>query len=337
MKHLSMNGTEISDQGFAEIATTLRLQSQLKNLQLYDNNIGRDGCIALGNTLRSWPHSNNLESLNLGCNAIDDEGLQGLVSGLMNCCSLKGLNLSNNQSITAAGLRFLFPLLQSEGHSLEKLDLYRINFGDDGAIALAEGLRGNKSLKDLQFWPSDAGMTSIGWSAFSTLLCDTSTINNTWIGSYSRNESVPEEIQRLLKTNKCQNRQVAAICKILRNHPDLDMEPFFIMKMQLLPAVMSWFEKVEPIEGDLIRLGRIDESEGSCRSRKLSALYKFVRAMPDLAVTGYWEGRVIDIEAKKRRLADEKRMLDDEEAVAWERLSDRPLDDANKRKRMRHE
>jgi hypothetical protein len=318
LKHLSVKDTEVVDEGFTEIATTLRSQSQLEYLDLYDNSIGRDGCIALGNTLSRWPVSNKLENLRIGNNTIDDEGLQALVSGMMNCRSLKRLSLSHNQSITAAGLRSLFPLLQSESHYLEKLLLYGINVGDDGAIALAEGLRGNKSLKELWLYPSTSGITAVGWSAFSKLLCDTSTINNTYlsnhtltkIGDYGHdNEATPRGIQRLLTTNTYRNRQWAAIYKILQSHPDLDMEPFIKLKMKSLPSVMSWFERVEPIKGDLIRLGRIE----SCQSRKLSALYKFVRAMPDLAVTGYWEGRVIDIEAKKR-------MLDEEEAVAWERL-----------------
>ena len=175
LKQLSINSTEISDQGFYEIATTLRLQSQLKHLELCNNNIGRDGCIALANTLSCWPHSNNLECLCLASNAIDDGGLQALVSGMMNCCSLKRINLSHNQSITAAGLRSLLPLLQSEAHSLESLDLCRIDFRDDGAMILAEGLRGNKSLKELLLSPSTSGITAVGWSAFSRLLCDNCT------------------------------------------------------------------------------------------------------------------------------------------------------------------
>jgi hypothetical protein len=337
LKRLSMEGNEVGDQGFAEIAATLRSQSQLKNLHLYSNNIGGDGCIALGNTLSRWPSSNKLETLNIDYNAIDDEGLQALVSGLMNCCSLKQLDLGRNESITAAGLRSLFPLLQSESHSLETLDLYGTNFGDDGAMVLAEGMRGNRFLKELIFDFETAGMTSVGWSAFSTLLCDTSTINNTHrsnhtltkIGDY-RNEGTPQYILDYLALNKSKLTD-ALICKskILRSHPDLDMGPFFEWKMKFLPVAISWLQRAHSS-----RLGK--ESNKKYTSRKLSALYKFIRAIPDLTVTGYWEGRVIDIEAKKRKLADEKRMLDDEEAVAWERLGNRPLDDANKRKRIRH-
>ncbi|KAL7458336.1 hypothetical protein ACHAWC_010497 [Mediolabrus comicus] len=337
LEHLLIQETQVGDEGIAKIATTLRLQSQLKILQLYDNNIGREGCIALANTLSIWPHSNKLEMLDLSCNSVDDGGLHAVVSGLMNCRSLKQLYIWGNRSITAAGLRSLTPLLQSESHSLEAINLCRINFGDDGAMALTEGLRGNKFLKELSFDVETAGITTIGWSAFSTLLCDTSTISKTYLSNHtltiiaSEYNNEPQDIVQYLAINEHSN---AAICKILQSHPDLDMEPFFNKKMQFLPAVMSWFERVEPIEDQLIEDELIEESERSCQNRKLSALYKFVRAMPDLTIIGYWEGRMIHIEAKKRRLADEMRRLEYEEDIARERLgmSGQPMDEASTNK-----
>ena len=330
LKHLSMSHCGVGGEGIAEIATTLRLQSELKILDLCDNNIDRDGCIALGNSLSRWPHSNKLETLRISSNAIDDEGLQALVSGMMNCRSLKDLDLGWNRSITAAGLRSLFPLLQSEAHSLETLFLYGINFGDDGAVALAEGLRGNKSLKELRFCPSAAGITPIGWSAFSKLLCDTSTVNNTYlshhtltkIGDY-KNQDTPQFILDYLATNQDRSDVSISKRKILQSHADLDMDPFFEWKMKFLPVVISWIHRGRPS-----RLGR--ESNKKNASRKLSALYKFVRGMPDLAVTGYWEGRMIHIEAEKRR-------LEYEEEITRERLglSGQPMDDPRRNKRVR--
>ena len=352
LEDLRLCGTGISDGGMTEIAAALGSQSQLETLFLDNNNMGRNSCIALGNTLSRWPASNKLNTLYIYNNAIDDRGLQALVEGMMNCCSLDSIYLNDNPLITAAGMRYFFPLLQSEAHSLDVLRVTRINWGDDGAIALAEGLRGNKTLRELRFRPSTAGMTSVGWSAFSKLLCDTSTINNiylshhtlTRIGCYNYEET-PEDIQSYLRVNHCSQKS-AIIYKILRSHPDLDMEPFFKLKMQFLPVVMSWFERVEPIEEELIEDELIDESERSCQSRKLSALYKFVRAMPDLTIIGYWEGRMIHIEAERRRIADERRRLDDEERgleyeekITLERLGGQPMDEAevNRNKRMKLE
>jgi hypothetical protein len=353
---LRICNNEISDEGMAEIAAALGSQSQLERLFLCENNnVGRNSCVALGNTLSGWPASNELGTLYIDTNAIDDEGLQALAEGLMNCRSLDTIYLNDNPLITAAGMRSLSPLLQSEAHSLDVLRVTRINWGDDGAIALAEGLRGNKTLRELRFRPSTAGMTSVGWSAFSRLLCDTSTVNRTNLSNHtltrvgcchqSGYEETPEDIQNYLRVNNRLGRKDAAIYKILRSHPDLDMEPFFKLKLQFLPAVMSWFDRVEPIEEELIEDEKIEYSERSCQSRKLSALYKFVRAMPDLTIIGYWEGRMIHIEAETRRIADERRRLNDEERrleyekkVTLERLGEQPMDEAevNRNKRMRH-
>ena len=252
LKGLTMENTEIGDEGLAEIATALRLHPQLEKLQLYDNDLGRDGCIALGNSLSSWPHSNKLETLHIGSNAIDDEGLQALVSDMMNCRSLKALDLMYNQSITADGLRSLSPLLQSENNSLETLYLYGINFGDDGAVALAEGLRGNKSLNQLWFCPSEAGITAVGWSAFSKLLCDTSTINNTYLSNHTLtkighgNEDNPQYILDYLVMNKDRSDASISKSKILQSHADLDMEPFFEWKTKFLPVIISWLQRAPP-------------------------------------------------------------------------------------------
>lgn len=345
---LRICGTGIDDEEFSQIAAALGSQPQLETLYLYENNIDRNSCIALGNTLRRWPASNKLEALHIDNNQIDDRGLQALAEGWMNCSNLDEIYLNDNTSIIAAGLRYLSPLLQSEAHRLHVLRVTRINWGDDGAIALAEGLRGNESLTELRFRPSTAGMTSTGWSAFSNLLCDTSSINSIYfsnhkvqrIGCYD-NEETPDDVQCYLRANEFA-RTHAAVYKIFCSHPDLDMEPFFKLKMKFLPAVISWFERVEIIEEELIEEDLIQESERSCQSRKLSALFKFVRGMPALTADGYWEGRLIEIEARKRRIADERRRLDDEERtlkyeeqIALERS--RPMDEANRNKRTRYE
>ena len=82
------------------------------------------------------------------------------------------------------------------------------------------------------------------------------------------------------------------------------MEPFFEWKMKFLPVIISWLQRSPPS-----RLGT--ESNKKSASRKLSALYKFVRGMPDLAVLGYWEGRMIHIEAERRRLDYEEDITDE--------------------------
>eukprot|EP00985_Skeletonema_marinoi_P021757 scaffold13520_cov158-Skeletonema_marinoi.AAC.4 len=301
-RSFGLETTNISDEGFAEIVTALRTQSQLEKLHLKYNNIGRDGCVALGNTFRRWEAS-NLTYLDLSNNNIDDIGLQALVEGMTNCSNLEQLYLSDNGQITAAGIRSISPLLQSETCSLEVLSLYRIKFGDNGAIALADGLRGNKSMRNLFFAPTLAGITDVGWSAFSKLLCDTSSINNTYLSNHtlerigdgcSDYDANPPDIEQYRAWNKDERRD-AAICKILESHPDLDMEPFFQWKLKFLPVIINWF-------------GRAQEAglEQSLGGRKLSSVYSFFRGMPMLVGGHQSQGQ------EKTRRRSRKRRLDGE-------------------------
>eukprot|EP00984_Skeletonema_dohrnii_P022697 scaffold11802_cov202-Skeletonema_dohrnii-CCMP3373.AAC.1 len=115
--------------------------------------------------------------------------------------------------------------------------------------------------------------------------------------------------------------------KILKSHPDLDMEPFFQLKLKLLPVVGDWFQSARS------RMLANDLGESTLRqrqslpSRELSALYKFVRGMPSLTAMSYWQQFVMNAQAKRRRIDDERRRLEDErrrlyydEEAAWERL-----------------
>eukprot|EP00984_Skeletonema_dohrnii_P014075 scaffold5881_cov103-Skeletonema_dohrnii-CCMP3373.AAC.4 len=292
-----LENNNISAEEFAEITVALRTQSQLQKLYLRQNNIDRDGCVALGNTLSRWQDS-NLKCLYLSSNNIDDLGLQALVEGMSNCSNLEQLYLSDNVQITAAGLRFMSPLLQSESCSLTELKLYDINFADDGAIALAEGLRGNKLMRKLMFDPTSAGITEVGWSAFSMLLCDTSSINNTylsnhtleWVGDAFYDDSdTPPDIRRYLTWNRNRHIIDAAICKILKTHDHFDMKPFFQWKLKFLPVMVAWFERAQG-----------NEWEQSLESRKLSSMYDFVRGMPMLVGQEMMRRR-----SRKRRLNGE--------------------------------
>jgi hypothetical protein len=183
-------------------------------------------------------------------------------------------------------LSSLSALLQSESCSLTSLQLESIPLGDDAAAALADALKGNKSLKSFTF--NLPNLTPAGWSAFSKLLCDTSSVNNTNLSNHSlerlgnlslRNEGVPGDVRQLLAFNKLTltDKHAAAI-KILKFHPDFDVEPFFEWNLKALPLVLSWFERAR---------GMSAESEEEIQKRQLSTMYNFVRGMPLEAIDGY--------------------------------------------------
>mmetsp|Transcript_20793 Transcript_20793/g.41358 ORF Transcript_20793/g.41358 Transcript_20793/m.41358 type:complete len:511 (+) Transcript_20793:36-1568(+) len=341
LESLRFEDCNLGEDGFAVIATALRTYPELEELHLQHNNIGLMGCTALADTLRGWEAS-NLKHLDLDGNGIDDQGLQTLAAGITNT-KLEELYLSDNL-ITGAGLRSMSDYFQSESCCLKTLNVLRNDFGDEGAVALADILMGNKSLTSLHFISHQSGITNPGWAAFSKLLCDPSSINSTYlsnhnIGTIGEHEMLgtPFNIRRYLDLNELLDRRHAAIHKILKSHPDLDMEPFFQWKLKLLPAVINWFQSARSrmVANDLIGES-IQRQRQSLPSRELSALYKFVRGMPALTVISYWQQQVINIHARRRR-------LDVEEETAWVRLGGRPRDEGNVEfiqigaKRMRQE
>jgi len=333
---LRLEGCNLSDEGFAGIATALRTHPQLESLYLEGNNIGLMGCIALADMLRGWGTS-NLKTLDLDGNGIDDQGLQALAAGMTNT-KLEALYLSDNL-ITGVGLRSFSTYFQSESCCLNTLFLYRVNFGDEGAVALAEGLMGNKSLKCLDFDPDESGITGVGWAAFSKVLCDPTSINNTYHSNHSivmigdNLDSTPLDIREYLDLNECPH---PAIYKMLESHSDLDMNPFFQWKLKLLPVVINWFRSASSGMMHVNYPQEESTQRQNLQSRELSALYKFVRGMPALTVVAYWQQQVINIQARRRR-------LDVEEETAWVRLGGRPRDEGNVEfiqigtKRMRQE
>ena len=289
-----------------------------------------------------------LTNLYLPNSGIDDACLQALVPGLCNNNNLGQLFISD--PITAVGLRSLSPFLQSDRCSLRYLNV-SLRLGDEEAAALAGVLKGNKSLATLGL-PHHHGnrnqrrnMTDAGWSEFSKLLCDTSSINNTYlsnhnlthIGAPNDMDDTPTHVTDLLEMNAAaaaqssnmRNREIAmqslTRCKIFMSHPDLDMEPLFVYKLKCLPLVAEWFRTSIQLCSD--EVGSWKESVPELESRELSAVYKFVRDMPLLVSDGYWTNVLNDSRAKKQRLQEEKRKLemmlhraDENEKCAMKRL-----------------
>jgi Ran GTPase-activating protein (RanGAP) involved in mRNA processing and transport len=292
LKYLSLtNNAIISASGLRSLSILLGSDScSLTTLGLGGVSFGDEGAVALADGLKD---NRSMKHVHLSNNSIGDLGLQALVGGLVNCDDLKVLSLSGNRSITASGLRSLSTLLQFESCSLVNVCLERIPFGDDGAVALADALKGNKSMERLHFNPDSTGIASVGWSAFSKLLCDTSSVNNTYLSNHSlkqigdwSNEGTTDDVKALLALNK-QPAEHVAIHKILNSHPDFDIEPFFEWKLKLLPFVISWFDRVRTLVDVDDHKWISDESAEEIQSRQLSTMHNFIRGMPLLAIDGY--------------------------------------------------
>ena len=312
LRRLDLSDNSIGDQGFQALVGALAGSGcNLEELDLTGNELTESvsGMRALGTLVR---RSTSMQSLFLCDNFLTDDMLQSFVEGMANCCSLTNLYLPRNRLITANGLASLSSLFQAERCSLCTLVVGGINIGDDGAAALANGLIGNKSLNTLRF--NVSSITARGWAAFARLLCDTSSVNNTYLSNHTLEEiwdyarGIPctpqdEDIVQYLKWNKSL-KQAAAICKILHSHPDIDIKPLFEFNLKCLPLVVAWHEKAMPYLRNMNTPNTYESTE-YFQCRQLSSVYKFVRGMPQLVIDGYHmdmeKTKDIQSDAKKRK------------------------------------
>ena len=360
LKQLSLFDNDIGDDGVASLVNGLKsIGSSLKEIGLTDNSIcsneglsalvaGLESCTSLERlqlsyndfslaaaglgSLSDWLQRDqmNLTTLALEQCGIIDEGLQALAEGAAKHC--KFVDLSDNDSITTSGLRYLSTSLQSESCRLEYLylgDVDGTNVGDNGAEVLARGLVGNKSLKLLHLYhPEVVRFTPAGWSAFSTALCDTSSVNNTYLSNhtfhkidrgYDEEVDIVEEDDERVVLNlqlNTQHPQYAARCKILMNHAHLDMTPLLRWGLKFLPLAVGWFERAHPCTTLSIVEAWAEvevSSEDVFQSRILTSIFEFVRGMPkkvlerrdELALVAAYDEKIAMAEEESERLNED--------------------------------
>ena len=314
-KHKSLESVSVQNtntgMALVDIITALSMHPNLQMLYLIGNLIGANGCVALATLLR---HScSMLESLHLASNQIDDEGIDALVPVLKNYGSLNHLWLSSNPSITSRGWQKVASVLESPNSNLESLRIVDNGVEEESVTVFASALRSNCTLKTFSIRSSgESSLTEEGWESFSNLLCDTSSINATFLSNHTlqslssgpKNENL---LRPLLKLNN-QNKKYVAKRKILQHHNDFDMTPFFEWEFKVLPLMISWFEIASSIT-------MLDSFEPIIGPRKLSSIYQFVRGMPLLYVETRIRKELEDIKSKESQIEEEQLLLRQEQLM----------------------
>ena len=198
---------------------------------------------------------------------------------------------------------------------MERLEISGNNVDDEAVAAYAHSLTNNGSLITLSMLGiqqlSNGISSPIVESAFSKLLCDTSSVNVTFLSNHIIENfifslrSTDQSLEQLKQVNRMEDKKEVAMIKILLSHDDLDMLPFFEWEFKVLPLMIDWFERAAAItmpNGRNIgrrKLGR----------RKLSSIYQFVRGMPLLYVEARLRKELEDIKAAELHLEEEKRRV----------------------------
>ncbi|EJK51126.1 hypothetical protein THAOC_29738 [Thalassiosira oceanica] len=281
MQSLNLNYLNLSTNSCAALRGVFPRMATLQKLVLSGNSLD-DDCTRL--LAQGLSDCKQMQSLNLSGNRISDNGLDVLVQRLPT--SVDVLHLARNDITLARHVLLLrFRVLNIAGNALcpggtgviaaslanpecrlEDLYLSQSNIGDEGAATLAGGLCNNQRLTRMSL--DNNNITEHGWNAFSSILCDTSSINATYNSNHTLqdlgNYRIPEDVRLMLRPNKEKNKSHVSANKILRTHRHLDMRPLFGWELGLLPYVVAWLEHFAKFRTDL----------------KLSSIFEFVRAMP---------------------------------------------------------
>jgi len=285
--------------------------TRLKKLNISCNNIGNEGIIALGSLLSNmsslkelnmhsiprhhgWllffnalQDSNlNLGKLFLGNNNIDDEGIQLLIRLVSSMTSLKRLDLGMNRLITPTGWQAFTGYLQRPNIALEDLDLASNKVNDDTVVGLTSVLTHNKTLKrlclhDCTDEDDNELITERGWQAASNLLCNTTSILDTYNSNHTLRifgGDIADSIRDLTSQstlNRNEDKVEVARQKILQTHfSDSDdtskMQEFLDMELEVMPSVIAWIGRPTSINW-----------KGTNVSG-LSVMYNLLRRIPDL-------------------------------------------------------
>ena len=98
---------------------------------------------------------------------------------------------------------------------LKELNLNRSNIGDEGAATLAEGLKSNQRLTRMNL--ANNNITENGWSAFSPIFCDTTSINATHGSNHALQNlgykpNMPRDVETMLELNSDQDKS-CVLCR----------------------------------------------------------------------------------------------------------------------------
>ena len=284
------NQTLIGGVGHEILKSYQKINNNLTCLYIHHAVLDNGGGNVIAETLR-W--CTNIQIINFRHNRITDEKLLPMTEAIKVGCytSLENLTLYGNR-IGNAGCHALATLLEDPHCSLQTLDLDNNQIGKEGATAIANSLVNNTKIQtlELQSNPFDSSVLGI----FCRVLCDTSSVNDTYLSNHTLKELVLSDEEQgqhanhlatLLKMNKETNKSHVAIKKILKYHPNIDMEPLFEwdaegeQSLKALPYAIDWFGRAEEAIA-----GAFDREAYHVEEKKLSAIFQFAKAMPLLLV-----------------------------------------------------
>ena len=258
---LDIGAGRVNNESVKTIVRSLAGNTKLRHLGLSGSRIvsGCESIIALLQT-----PSCNLTKLKLRNSGFNNESTIKLVTSLIGNTKLEDIDLSGN-NIGRSGCESIITLLQEPNSSINNIRLSNCKVDTDCATILARSLVGNTKLECLDLSGNPDITIGSGWNPFIIIFLNYS---NTTLCSLGKEDSgedfVPDCLATLLKLNLA-----------------VDMEPLIELdaedderKPKALPSVIDWFGRRarETTRNRLV--------PKSIKTRKLSCIFQFARAMP---------------------------------------------------------
>jgi len=300
LKHIEITNNEMEDEQLVDIITAVSMHPQLEELDLSENGtFGRNVCTALTILLRHT--TTQLKTLILYDSNINDVGI-GLLLPALRGNALQKLNLGSNRLITINGWKRVAALLEMPESNLKELLIHGNTIGYEGLRSFVNALANNSTLESLNL--DTYSFTAEGWEIISKLLCDTSSINNTYLSNHTltsldSNHGDRGGVNAFLAANKREDKQQVAIRKILDHHSHFNMEPFFEWELKVLPIMMEWFTKASPCAS-------AEYYEEKINKMKLSVIHDFVKEFPMLYIEPMSRKEIAEYTAFEEELQGDK-------------------------------
>ena len=120
LKHFNFSHNRIGNGQLVDVILALSMHSQLEKIEIIRMNIGSNECTALSTLLRNT--TKQLQTLWLGNNNIDDEGVDALVHAIGGS-KLVELSIACNPTITSRGWKTVPTLLEMPESNVEEFNL----------------------------------------------------------------------------------------------------------------------------------------------------------------------------------------------------------------------
>ena len=271
IESLILHSSELNDATMQPLTNALRRNTTLKNLSLRDNwRVTDTGWASLLTALRR-PNS-VLEKLDMSDNCIGDIGINALTNALLDNSILKELSVDDaetdgNHYVTSTGWMNFSSVLRNPTSALEVLTVWSGSINDEVMHSFADALANNNKLRELNVGKEYTDITPDGYAAMTNLLCNKSSILNTFNSNHTlemrshesdEHESDrfndkwlwPNDISSLLKINRENSVSQAARLKIINSHfsgSEINMQPFMEMNLNVRPYAIAWMAKDERV------------------------------------------------------------------------------------------